>query len=165
MNIELEAAARVIRPVQFKGFGGWFPLFAAAVYLAPLPSIVTIFKIGDAVDQSVSIRFPLAFDGEIALVIFLLITQLSLAFFLAGKSRRFPSLFIWGGIYIFAMIPLDVISTGVVVSSQTGQSFGDVIQKVTTARIIGGWIGATVIAGVWMLYVTRSRHVANTFVQ
>jgi hypothetical protein len=63
------------------------------------------------------------------------------------------------------MIPLDVISTGVVVSSQTGQSFGDVIQKVTTARIIGGWIGATVIAGVWMLYVTRSRHVANTFVQ
>jgi hypothetical protein len=62
------------------------------------------------------------------------------------------------------MIPLDLISTGVVVSSQTGQSFGDVIEKVTTAQIIGGWIGATLIVGVWVLYVTRSRPVANTFV-
>ena len=52
-----------------------------------------------------------------------------------------------------------------VVSSQTGQSFGDVIEKVTTAQIVGGWMGATVIVGVWMLYATRSHRLANTFVQ
>jgi hypothetical protein len=39
-----------------------------------------------------------------------------------------------------------------------------VIEKVTTAQIVSGWIGATVIVGVWMLYATRSRRVANTFV-
>jgi hypothetical protein len=30
-----------------------------------------------------------------------------------------------------------------VVSSQTGQSFADVIVKVTAAQTVGGWIGAT----------------------
>jgi hypothetical protein len=88
-----------------------------------------------------------------------------LAIFMAKKSRGFPYLFIWTGIYIFAMTPLDLIWTGAVVSLPTGRSFGEVIAKVTSAEVIGGWIGATVIVGVWMLYVTRSRRVANTFVQ
>jgi hypothetical protein len=165
MIIELETAARVIPLGRLKGFGGWFALFVAGVYLAPLPSIATIYKIGDAVDESVSTIITFVFGGEIALVIFLLITQLALAIFMGRKSRRFPSLFIWAGIYVFAMSPLDLIWTGVVVSSQTGQSFGNVIEKVTTAQIVGGWMGATVIVGVWMLYAIRSRRLANTFVQ
>jgi hypothetical protein len=165
MVIELQTAARVIPPGELKGFGGWFALFATGVYLAPLPSIVTIYKIGEVVDEGVGTRFPAMFFVEIALVVFLLITQLVLAIPMARKSRRFPSLLTWAVIYIFAMTPLDLISTGVVVSSQTAQSFGDVIEKVTTARIASGGIGVTVIVGVWMLYMTRSRRVANTFVQ
>jgi hypothetical protein len=45
------------------------------------------------------------------------------------------------------MTPLDLIWTGAVVSLPTGQSFGEVITKVTSAQVIGGWIGATVIVG------------------
>jgi hypothetical protein len=166
MIINLPTAARVIPTRQLKGFGGcWLVLFAVGVYLAPLPSIVNIFKIGEGIDESVSTRFPLVFDGAFALVVSLLIIQLTMAVFMAEKSRGFPSLFIWTGIYIFAMTPLDLIWTGAVVSLPTGQSFGEVITKVTSADVIGGWIGATVIVGVWMLYVTRSRRVANTFVQ
>jgi hypothetical protein len=165
MIIYLPSAARVIPPGQLKGFGGWLALFAAGVYLAPLLSIVNILKIGEGIDESVSTRFPLVFDGAIALVASLLIIQLTMAILMGEKSRGFPYVFIWTGIYILAMTPLDLIWTGAVVSSPTGQSFGEVITKVTSAEVIGGWIGATVIVGVWMLYVTRSRRVANTFVQ
>jgi hypothetical protein len=164
MIITLETAARVIPASQLKAFPGWFALFAAGVYLAPLPSIVTISNIGEVVDESVSTSVSLTFFGEIALVIFLLIMQLALAMFMARKSRRIPSLLISAGTYISAMTPLYLIWTGMVVSLQTGQSFGEVIEKVTTAQIVSGWIGATVIVGVWMLYATRSRRVANTFV-
>ena len=103
MIIQLKTAARVVPSDRLKGFGGRFALFVVGVYLAPLPSIATIYKIGGVVDESVSTRVLLAFGGEIAFAIFLLITQLALAIFMGRKSRRFPSLFIWTGIYVFAM--------------------------------------------------------------
>jgi hypothetical protein len=145
------------------GFGGWLLLLAVGVYLSPLRTVVNLSKVEEGVDESVLQRFSLMFHGEICLNLILLLLQITTAVFMARKSRRFIDLFIWTGIYIVLVTPLDLLWVSAVISSQTDRSFGNAMELVSTPETLGSWIGVSIPVAVWMLYVTRSRRVANTF--
>jgi hypothetical protein len=145
------------------GFSGWLLLLAFGVYLSPLRSIVNLLNVDQGVDETTRSQLYLAFDGEMALQVVLLIMQVTTAIFMFRRSRRFMSMFVLTGIYIFILTPLDLFWVSEVASSQTGQSFGSLLEKVATPEAIGNWIGVSILVAVWMLYVTRSRRVANTF--
>lgn len=147
------------------GFGGWLLLLAIGVYISPLRTIVNLSKIEEGVDESMIQRFPLMFVGEIGLNLALLLLQITTAVFMARKSNRFVSFFIWTGIYIVLLTPLDILWVSAIISSQTDRSFGSAMQLTTTPEAIGSWTGVSITVAVWMLYVTRSRRVANTFIR
>ena len=147
------------------GFQGWLLLLAIGVYLSPLRTLVNMSKVQEGVSPDVLEKFRLLFNGEIALNLVLFILQTVTAVFMARKSRKFAMMFICTGIFIVLMTPLDIVWSGSIISNQTNRSFQDSVQVVSTPEAIGGWIGACLAVAVWMLYVTRSRRVANTFVR
>jgi hypothetical protein len=147
------------------GFGGWLLLLAIGVYLSPLRTIVNLSQIEQGVDHSVIQKFRLMFNGEIGLTLVVILVQICTAVFMARKSRRFVSVLIWNGIFLFLLPLADMIWVASILNLQAGQPFQTTMQRVATPDLIGQWISTGVTVGIWMLYVTRSCRVANTFVR
>jgi hypothetical protein len=154
-----------------KGFGGWLILVAIGVTLAPLCSLGSLAQTAEPFldvvrrpDLEAQAAAHLALAGIIALGLTLVIVQSTTATFMFQKSRRFPQMFIWAIICTLLVPPLILFWVTGVYSSYSGQTFWNVLGQSLPGEI-GQWIGGTIGVVPWMLYVIKSRRVANTFVK
>jgi len=56
---------------------------------------------------------------------------------------------------------VDVVWVALNLSLYTGRPFTEFAKL--DPQTVGQWIGATIIAAVWITYIKKSRRVANTF--
>jgi len=137
---------------------------AIAMWIAPFRTLTTLLKVTEGVDANVASRFHLAFDGEMALIAVLIIMQIITLVFMMQRSWRFVPMFIGMGVYAILLPLLDIAWSSTVLAALSGISIRillDGMAPQTTATFIAN----TIVMSIWMLYVTRSRRVANTFVR
>ncbi len=159
---EARGAAEISGP---SGFGGWLTLLALGVFVSPVITIVLMTHLEDGTDNSLIQRFRLMFNGEIGIFAVVLLLQITTAVFMARRARLFILLYIVTGIAVILLKPIDIIWACAILYAQLGRSFQSTLQTVVGPEDVGRWISTTIIVGIWMLYVIRSRRVANTFVR
>jgi hypothetical protein len=140
-------------------------LLAIGVVVSPLATIYLMSHLEDGADDATLQRFRLAFNGEIGLYLALVVLQICTAFFMARRSKRFKTFYIATAIATILLMPIDTIWGASILSLQTGQPFQTMLQAVAPPETIGRWVTTSIAIGIWILYVIRSRRVANTFVR
>ena len=121
---------------KISGVGGWLLLLAAQVYAGPLITMV------------MANNYPASPVGELLLLV-TLVPQFVLAILLFRRRRRFVMFYKWIGCYnMFVPILYFVVS------------------DISDLSIPGirNWIVTIVVTSIWILYLSQSRRVANTFV-
>lgn len=149
---------------QLKGFGGWLLWLAIMIWIAPVRSLINLAGATEGVSPYILARFHLAFDGEMLLYTILIIMQIVTIVLMMKRSWRFVPMFIWMGGYAVLLPLLDVAWGSTIFSVLSGQPVSVFIDAMA-AQAVGGFVSTMIGVVVWMLYLTRSRRVANTFVR
>jgi len=79
------------------------------------------------------------------------------------KSKQFPRFFVYETLAAIFLVPLDAMWSAVAASMETGQSAEQLLQTALGPSEIGQTIAAAIIGSVWILYIFKSKRVANTF--
>jgi hypothetical protein len=151
-------------PGELRGIGGWLALFAIGVTLAPLRALV---ELGEYVRDARFITWetnPLLYWGEFIIMATPLPVTVWVAMLMFKKSRKFRLAIVYMWMLFVLLGPLDVLWVSVVISLQTGMSFQEVLEKIIPPDFGLNTIRMAAAAALWILYVTQSRRVANTFV-
>ncbi len=144
------------------GFGGWLVMLAIGVFISPVVTGVKLLQSGDL--QANGDLHHMEY-GEAALYLVLLILEIATAIAMLRRSRQFPSLFVVTSIATILFLPLVLIWYSIVGSSLSSRSFLSFLGAMMKGRNYPQWISTTITVGIWMLYVLRSRRVANTFIR
>jgi hypothetical protein len=104
------------------------------------------------------------FVGEAVLnaALLLLFVWTAGAFF--RRSRWFPRVYIWEVLATVFAAPISGLWAAVTISMVTGQSIDELLKYSLDATELGRSTGAGVLGGLWILYLYKSKRVANTFV-
>ena len=153
------------RSDQLKGIGGWLMLLAIGVWLSPFRTIISLLKVTEGVNPDVLARYYPAFVGEMVLFAILIIMQIIVVVLMMRKSWRFVPMLIAMSLYMLVRPLLDIVWGSTILSAGSGQPFRVFAEAMATPDVIAGWITTTISLCIWMLYVMRSRRVANTFVR
>jgi hypothetical protein len=151
-------------PGELRGIGGWLALLATAVAIWPLRSLLTLVRHLKDTDIQLWQEYPLALYGDAAL----LAVQLVLAVLTAGlmfrKSRKFLPVFFCTALFMLLFFPIDIVWKSLVLSIQTGGAFTELLRGAIPADIVAIALPFVFVMGAWILYLARSKRVANTFV-
>lgn len=150
----LGASATSINP-PLKGIGGWLGLLAIVQILTPLRFAYTLIQYYSTLDYSLFRRFPIAALGEAAMNVAMgiLCVYTSILFF--RTSRNFRRFFVWQLFAAVFMVPINAIWVALAVG---------VIPPIGPKEI-GPSIAAAIVGTIWILYLFKSKRVANTFVR
>jgi hypothetical protein len=154
-----------VRP-DLVGIGGWLVLMALGQVLGPLRMLVSLgehFEKLDKLDKNVLERFPAAIWGETAIYVGLLIFMVYTAVLFFRHSRKFPKFFIWECVLVVLLPFIDSIWAAFSIAAYTNRDFTEFMT--VDPKNIGQSVGAAVVGGIWVIYVVRSKRVANTFVK
>ena len=148
------------------GFGGWLILLAIGVVLAPLYMIIRLIKDDfDGTDTAFWKEFWFALDGDKGIHIAILLLQVLAIILMIRRSKLFKSVYIWTGVCLVLFIPVQYVWMAGAVTWHEGTSFPHFLERTITPDTISDWIRMTIPSVIWMLYVIRSRRVANTFIR
>lgn len=145
------------------GISGWLALVAVGQVLGPLRLLVWIGQYYEKMDKRVLESFPVAFWGEAVLnaLLFSLAVYTAVLFF--RHSRKFPTLFIWQWIAVVTLPFIDAAWVAVSIGAYTGKSPSEFLKL--EPEEIGQSIAYTILGGIWVAYILKSKRVANTFIK
>lgn len=146
------------------GIEGWLILLAIGQGLGLLRFFVSLGQYYAALDTSLIRRIPVTFFGEALMNICLAVLFVYTTSLFFRTSRRFPRFFIYQTVAGLLSVPASAIWAATTISVVTGQSLDDLMQRALGPREVGQTIAIGIIGTVWILYLSKSRRAANTFV-
>jgi hypothetical protein len=147
------------------GFGGWLALVTIGVFVSPPVTIVKMLGINSGFENFDFQAFWFMLDGDIGIHLTVIFMQICTAVFMVLRSKRFVSVYIVTSICMILLLPTEIIWLSSMLYWKEGMRLQESLPAYASPEIIGRWIFSSVGIGVWMLYVIRSRRVANTFVR
>jgi hypothetical protein len=147
------------------GFQGWLALLALGVFLSPIFTIIKLIGVASGNDVAFWKEFWFAIDGDIAIHSAVILMQICTAIFMVLRSKRFMSVYIVTSICLILLVPAEVTWFSASVTWHEGTSFLHFMQRMITPDVIQRSISTAIPVVIWVLYVIRSRRVANTFVR
>jgi Protein of unknown function (DUF2569) len=148
---------------KLTGIGGWLILVALGQILGPIKFLVSIGQYYSTLDSNIIGKLPVTFAGEAVINFFVLVLSIYTAVLFFRKSRQFPRFFVYEILAAIFLVPLGAMWTAVAASMETGQSARQLLQTALGPSEIGQTIAAAIIGSVWILYIFKSKRVANTF--
>jgi Protein of unknown function (DUF2569)/GYF domain 2 len=146
-----------------KGLGGWLLLIAIAQVVAPWIFLANLVQRYIGADTQLFEQYPVALYGEAAIYAVLLALFLYATMLFFRRSRRFPRLFTVECVAM-ALTPMAITAwLGLGLSVATGRSFFEFAKF--GPEISATAIAALIVATMLILYIFRSKRVANTFVR
>jgi Protein of unknown function (DUF2569)/GYF domain 2 len=146
---------------KLTGIGGWLILVALGQIFGPIRLLVSIAQYYSTLDSNIIGKLPVTFAGEAVINFFVLVLSIYTAVLFFRKSKRFPRFFVYEILAAIFLVPLDAMWIAVAASMETGQSAEQLFQIEPSE--IGQTIAAAIIGSVWILYIFKSKRVANTF--
>ncbi|MBR1179137.1 DUF2569 family protein [Bradyrhizobium sp. KB893862 SZCCT0404] len=143
------------------GISGWLGLLAIGQVLGILRLIFNVRQYLQSISEEVWTYFPTIVWGEIAMQAALIGLAIWTTVLLFQHSRRFPAVFIVQTIFAVLMPLVDLLCVAVFLSAALNRPFSDFF-NVGPGQAAQMAVGA-LIAAAWIIYVVRSRRVANTF--
>jgi hypothetical protein len=148
---------------KLTGIGGWLILVALGQIFGPIRFLVSIGQYYSTLDSNIIGKLPVTFAGEAVINFFVLALSIYTAVLFFRKSKQFPRFFVYQILAAIFLVPLDAMWIAVAASMETGQSAGQLLQNALGPSEIGQTIAAAIIGSVWVLYIFKSKRVANTF--
>jgi hypothetical protein len=149
---------------KLKGLQGWLAFLGWSQFIGIVSLLfyyLTYYT--RAIEGGWFKKLPLAFWSEAAINVatFALVIQTTILF--RNESKQFPRFYVCQSVIAMFMTPLTVIFAGLISSSMTGRPFSDVVMfnDESISKMIGTGLGPAI----WMIYVLRSKRVANTFIK
>lgn len=150
---------------KLTGIGGWLALLAIGQALGPLRYLVSLIQYYSSLEWRLIQEFPIAFSGEALMNAALGSLYLYTAILFFRTSRSFRKFFVYEVIATIFVLPVSAIWVGIVISVQTGQSIGSIMKNAFEPQEVRQAAIATLVGFVWILYLYRSKRVANTFIK
>jgi hypothetical protein len=147
------------------GLGGWLALVTIGVLVSPFVTIVRMFGINSGFEDFDFQEYWFMLDGDIGIHLAVIFMQICTAVFMLLRSKRFVSVYMVTSICMILLLPTEIIWLSSMLYWQEGMPLQESLPAYASPEIIGRWLFTSVGNGVWMLYVIRSRRVANTFVR
>jgi uncharacterized protein DUF2569/uncharacterized protein DUF4339 len=149
---------------ELSGIGGWLILMAIWQVFWPLRFLVSKIWYYATFDTALFKEIPVAMLGEgvINIALALLYAFTVICFF--ATSRRFPRFFIYQVVAAVLVLPLSAVWVAVVASLETGAPAWPLFESAFEAHEVAQVVVGAIIGGIWILYLLKSRRVANTFV-
>ena len=147
------------------GIGGWLILVALWQIMVPRRFSGYLREYYEAMEPGLTDEYPIAFAGEAILYAAAETLFISTAILFFRKSRHFPRFFVYS---IFANVFVLFLSTAwiaLALSLATGQSFATLFQADVDSLEIMRAIVQGIVGCILILYIYKSRRVANTFVR
>jgi hypothetical protein len=148
---------------KLTGIGGWLILVALGQIFGPIIFLVSIGQYYSTLDSNIIGKLPVTFAGEVVINFFLLVLFIYTAVLFFRRSKQFPRFFVYGMLAAIFLVPLDAMWIAVGASMETGQWAGELLQTALAPSEIRQTITAAIIGSVWILYIFKSKRVANTF--
>jgi len=145
------------------GIGGWLIIVAIGQVLGPLRLLVSLGEYYEKMDKLIVESFPITVWGEAALnaLFFLFVVYTAVLFF--RHSRKFPTFFVWQWLAIIALPFIDAAWIAISMAGSTGRAPDEFMNL--EPKDIGQSIAYTIVGGIWVAYILKSKRVANTFVK
>jgi hypothetical protein len=146
------------------GIGGWLVLVAIGQVLGPIGTLVSIgnYYVGE-IDSPVFDILPVIVYGKIALNAAFLAFSIFTAIMFFRHSRLFPRLYIVQLILTAALPLIGAAWVAGAASFYSGESFSEYLTM--DVQEIWQVVTAVIFGPIWIVYILRSRRVANTFVK
>lgn len=164
---DADASIKDIKPVSdpgLSGIGGWLILMAIGQVLGPLRFFVSMAEYYSSLDRSLIERFPAAVIGEAIFNAALAVLFVTTAVLFFRTSRRFPRFFVYEILASVFSVPLAASWAAVTIGMATGQPVGTIFVGTLEPREVGQAIATAIVGSIWILYLYKSKRVANTFV-
>jgi Protein of unknown function (DUF2569)/GYF domain 2 len=157
------AKPKPISDPNLNGIGGWLVLMALGQIFGPLRFFVSVGQYYSSLDSSLFQKFPVAFVGEALMNVALAVLYVYTAILFFRTSRRFPRFFVYEVFAAVFSMPLSAVWVAVTIGMVTGQPVGHLFQSAFEPREVGQAIAAAIVGSIWILYLFKSKRVANTF--
>jgi len=148
---------------KLTGIGGWLILVALGQIFGPIRFLVSIGQYYSTLDSNIIGKLPVTFAGEAVIYFFVLVLFIYTTVLFFRKSKQFSRFFVYETLAAIFLVPLDAMWIVVGASMETGQWAGELLQTALGPKEIGQTIAAAIIGSVWILYIFKSKRVANTF--
>jgi hypothetical protein len=149
---------------KLSGIGGWLILMAIGQVLGPLRFVVSMVQYYSSLDGDLLQKAPMTFVGEGLMNAALGVLYAWTVILFFTKSKRFPRFFVYEVIATVIALPVSAAWVALAIGWETGQSAGQLFLNAFELREIGQTIAAAIGGSIWILYLLKSRRVANTFV-
>jgi hypothetical protein len=147
------------------GLGGWLALLGFGLVIGPIRYVVnTATYYGSPDIKLVWQRFPAAIFPEILLDGALVVLMLWLASLFFRQSKNFPAFYVKVWLASLIMPAIKLLAAAVIIAGYSGASVATLIQSGLDPKDLGQWFAVFFWGGIWVLYLKRSKRVANTFV-
>ncbi|MDF0578090.1 DUF2569 family protein [Bradyrhizobium yuanmingense] len=163
-----EAAAPAEDAASFKdvqpemtGISGWLGLLAFGQMIGIVRLVVNTAQYVQSIRADLWMQFSTVFWSEIAMKVALIGLAIWTAVLLFSHSRKFPTFFILQMICAVLMPLVDLLCVASFFSAALNRPFSDFF--IIEPLQIGQTFVAAISATIWVIYVLRSRRVANTF--
>jgi uncharacterized protein involved in cysteine biosynthesis len=165
LNAWLTHRSRNKYPGELKGVGGWLAWLAIAITVVPFAALLNlardISELG-AVITSPSIRLQI--QVHLLLDAVYLITTVIPVIYMYRRSVKFPKYFIWcASLWIFFIL-CNAFIFAFIIAEVTAKTSIQVISQFYPPLIIVKQVWRVIVLVASIIYVARSKRVANTFV-
>jgi Protein of unknown function (DUF2569)/GYF domain 2 len=148
---------------KLTGIGGWLILVALGQIFGPIKFLVSIGQYYSTLDSNIIGKLPVTFAGEAVINFSVLVLFIYTAILFFRKSKQFPRFFVYEMLATIFLLPLEAMWVAVAGSMETGQSAEQLLQNALGPPEIVQTIAAAIAGSVWILYILKSKRVANTF--
>lgn len=149
------------------GFGGWLIVLAIGVFLFPVVTLLLLLAITDFVALDAG-TYQLGLIIPSWLYVLLFLVQCCTALFMARRARRFMPFYKGTATAMILFKPVSRLLFVALVSLANGLPFGHALTVLITdqsANDLIPWLVIAIGLTISIVYVSRSRRVANTFVR
>jgi len=160
---EVDAAQFKDVRADLAGIAGWLVIVAIGQVLGPLRLLASLGQYYEKLDKSIVESFPVVVWGEAAMNASMFLLTVSTAILFFSHSRKFPTFFIWQWLAVIILPFVDAAWIAVSMAEYTGRNPTEFVNL--EPKEIGQSIAYTIIGGVWIAYILKSKRVANTFIK
>jgi hypothetical protein len=154
------ASFKDVQP-DMTGISGWLALLAFGQVMSILRLLYNVMQYVQSITNDVWTYFPTVIWTEMLLNAVQIGLTIWTTVLLFTRSHRFPAFFIVQAICAVLLPLVDLLCVASFFSAALNRPFSEFF--ILEPRLIGRTIVSAIIAAVWIIYVLRSKRVANTF--